>query len=149
MNINAKVKRGQLLKDLRKSKGLNQAELAKLIDVSVQAYQKYEYGTAEPTFDSVCTLADFYGVSTDYLLGREQPDQPPDRIQQVARDFGLSSAQTGILAAYLYMDEKDREQLVSYMRQLVEGGQEERDIYTAGELEDFRANDSDQDDAVG
>lgn len=137
------------LKTLRESKKLTKKQVAAGVGITDRAYIAYEYGERDVSTETLVKLADFYGVTTDYLLGREQPDQPPDRIQQVARDFGLSSAQTGILAAYLYMDEKDREQLVSYMRQLVEGGQEERDIYTAGELEDFRANDSDQDDAVG
>lgn len=114
MNINAKVKRGQLLKDLRKSKGLNQAELAKLIDVSVQAYQKYEYGTAEPTFDSVCTLADFYGVSTDYLLGREQPDQPP--IDQLEKQFNMSVLEKRIINNYLSLPKELRSDLMDFLQ---------------------------------
>lgn len=76
MEIDMKIKRGQILKELRKEKGLNQIQLAKFIGVSVQAYQKYEYGTAEPTFDSVCKLADFYNVTADYLLGREAAPNP-------------------------------------------------------------------------
>ena len=43
MEIDMKIKRGQILKELRKEKGLNQIQLAKFIGVSVQAYQKYEY----------------------------------------------------------------------------------------------------------
>lgn len=136
----------EILKKLRKEKNLTLQEAAEKSGVSYSAYQKYELGIREIGAKSLQKLADFYGVSTDYLLGREQPDQPPDRIQQVARDFGLSSAQTGILAAYLYMDKKDREQLISYMRQLVEGGQEERDVYTAGEIEDFQKDALQQDD---
>jgi transcriptional regulator with XRE-family HTH domain len=58
------------LKDLRKEKKLNQGELAELLGITAQAYQKYEYGTAELTHENLVKLADFYGVSTDYLLGR-------------------------------------------------------------------------------
>ena len=65
-----KIMRGQILKDLRTSKHLKQSEMSDFLGVSQQAYQKYEYGTAEPTFDSLVKLADFYNVSTDYLLGR-------------------------------------------------------------------------------
>lgn len=65
-----KIKRGQILRDLRTSKKLNQSRLAELLGVSLTAYQKYEHGTAEPNFDNLSKLADFYGVSTDYLLGR-------------------------------------------------------------------------------
>lgn len=66
-----KIKRGQILRNLRTAKGFNQSRLAKLLDVSLTAYQKYEHGTAEPTFDNLSKLADFYEVTTDYLLGRE------------------------------------------------------------------------------
>lgn len=59
-----------ILKALRKDKGLNQGILAELLGVSAQAYQKYEYGTAELTHENLVKLADFYNVSTDYLLGR-------------------------------------------------------------------------------
>ena len=84
MQSDMKVKRGQILKELRKQKSLNQSALAEFMGVSVQAYQKYEYGTAEPTFDSLCKLADFYNVSTDYLLGREKKSEMLDPIMQLS-----------------------------------------------------------------
>ncbi len=91
MRIDKKVQRGQILKTLRKEKGLNQGELAKFIGVSVQAYQKYEYGTAEPSFDSICNLADFYGKSVDYLLGRdEQPQYDNERLKEGLKEVYLS-----------------------------------------------------------
>ena len=58
------------LKNLRKEKKLNQGELAELLGITAQAYQKYEDGTAELTHENLVKLADFYNVSTDYLLGR-------------------------------------------------------------------------------
>lgn len=71
-----KTKRGQILKELRKSKGLNQSFFAEMLGISLTAYQKYEHGTAEPNFDNLSKLADFYGVTTDYLLGREPAPNP-------------------------------------------------------------------------
>ncbi len=69
--MDMKIKRGQILKELRLNKKLSQQDIADILEVSARAYQKYEYGTAEPNFDNLSKLADFYGVSTDYLLGRE------------------------------------------------------------------------------
>ena len=112
--MDIKIKRGQILKDLRKNykdAKLNQADVANIIGVSVQAYQKYEYGTAEPTFDAISKLADFYNVSVDYLLGRETNKQI-DYIQQLADEKGLDSSQRGILAAFCYMDDAGREKLL-------------------------------------
>lgn len=76
-----KIKRGQILRDLRTSKKLNQSRLAELLGVSLTAYQKYEHGTAEPNFDNLSKLADFYGVSTDYLLGREPAPLPANAME--------------------------------------------------------------------
>lgn len=55
---------------LRKNKGVTQAFAAKEIGVSPRAYQKYEYKESEPTLSVAARIADFYGVSLDYLAGR-------------------------------------------------------------------------------
>lgn len=55
---------------LRKEKGLSQNAVAKEIKVAPRAYQNYEYGTAEPRLSTLIRIADFYGVSLDYLVGR-------------------------------------------------------------------------------
>ena len=72
--MDIKEKRAAILKQLRGNR--KQSEIAEMLNISNQAYQKYEYGTAEPTFDNLSKLADFYNVSTDYLLGRDnvKPD---------------------------------------------------------------------------
>ena len=58
------------LVDLRKKHGLSQAQAAKEIGAAPRAYQNYEYGTAEPRLSTLIRIADFYGVSLDYLAGR-------------------------------------------------------------------------------
>ena len=55
---------------LRKEKGLSQNAVAKEIKVAPRAYQNYEYGTAEPRLSTLIRIADFYGVSLEYLAGR-------------------------------------------------------------------------------
>lgn len=57
---------------LRKSKGISQPLAAKEIGVSPRAYQKYEYEESEPTLSVASRIADFYGVSLDYLAGRTE-----------------------------------------------------------------------------
>jgi len=62
------------LRKLRREGKLSQAQVATRLNISQQAYAKYEsekgYRT-EPDIDSLKKLADFYGVSIDYLLGNE------------------------------------------------------------------------------
>ncbi|MCL2004147.1 MAG: helix-turn-helix domain-containing protein [Oscillospiraceae bacterium] len=57
--------------ELRKRSGLTQANLAKHLQITRQAYSCYESGRREMDFASLCSIADFYNVPTDYLLGRE------------------------------------------------------------------------------
>lgn len=58
------------IKELRKQKGLSQEELGNIINVQKSAISKYELGRAVPSSDVLIKLADFFGVTVDYLLGR-------------------------------------------------------------------------------
>jgi len=55
---------------LRRRKGISQAAAAKQVKAALRAYQNYEYGSAEPRLSTLVRIADFYGVSLDYLAGR-------------------------------------------------------------------------------
>ncbi|MCI8487524.1 MAG: helix-turn-helix transcriptional regulator [Clostridia bacterium] len=57
------------LKELRMEKELSQMELAKLTGLSRSAIGFYESGQREPGAKAIITLARFFNVSTDYLLG--------------------------------------------------------------------------------
>ena len=61
---------GQRLKALRKAKGLKQIEMAELMDMTDRNYQRMEYGQINVSATTLIFLADFFGVSADYLLGR-------------------------------------------------------------------------------
>ncbi|MCR8987894.1 helix-turn-helix transcriptional regulator [Brevibacillus laterosporus] len=61
---------GERLKASRKAKKLTQADLSKLVGINRSTYAKYEIGINEPDNDTLQKLADFFGVSIDYLLGR-------------------------------------------------------------------------------
>lgn len=56
--------------ELRKEKGLSQVGLAKELGVDCSTVAKYETGDRLPDIVMLCKLADCFGVSTDYLLGR-------------------------------------------------------------------------------
>lgn len=154
MEIDMKIKRGQILKELRKEKGLNQIQLAKFIGVSVQAYQKYEYGTAEPTFDSVCKLADFYNVTADYLLGREPAPNP-------FSDLNLSEEdEAKVVAKYMSLPPEIRACMLDVLVQLGDAAKkrqpepdpDDTDYITVsttlGEIEDRRKEDANSKDGA-
>ena len=154
MEIDMKMKRGQILKELRKERGLNQIQLAKFIGVSVQAYQKYEYGTAEPTFDSVCKLADFYNVTADYLLGREPAPNP-------FADLNLSEEdEANVVAKYMSLPPEIRACMLDVLVQLGDAAKkrqpepdpDDTDFITVsttlGEIEDRRKEDANSKDVA-
>ena len=58
------------LVELRKEKGLSQVGLATELGVDCSTIAKYETGDRLPDLVMLCKLADFFGSSTDYLLGR-------------------------------------------------------------------------------
>ncbi|MCL2697181.1 MAG: helix-turn-helix transcriptional regulator [Oscillospiraceae bacterium] len=60
------------LKNIRTTKGLTQRQVAVGIDVSERLYQRYEAGKGKPSFDNLWALADFFDISVDELMGREQ-----------------------------------------------------------------------------
>lgn len=59
------------LLELRKQHKKSQQELAELLNMRQNNYSKYELGKTEPNITNIIKLANYYNVSTDYLLGRE------------------------------------------------------------------------------
>lgn len=57
------------LKELREGKGLPQSEMAKICGIAVASYANWEQGRALPPLGQIPILAEFFGVSADYLLG--------------------------------------------------------------------------------
>lgn len=62
------------IRNLREDKDLNQTAVAKMLHMSQTGYSKYETGENDIPTPVLIKLADFYGVSIDYMLG--QTDNP-------------------------------------------------------------------------
>ncbi len=72
----------EIIRELREDRDLKQADVAKVLGTSQQYYSKYETGKYEMPIHYVTALADFYGVSTDYLLGRSEFSIRPDNYKK-------------------------------------------------------------------
>ena len=59
------------IRELRKERGLKQTEMAKICGLNVRSYQYYEHGDCYPEVPGLVFLADYFGVSLDYLMGRK------------------------------------------------------------------------------
>ena len=68
---------GAHLKELRKSRGITQKQLAIAISASERGIQQYELGERKPSYEMLLALADYFHVSLDYLVGRtDDPSWP-------------------------------------------------------------------------
>ncbi len=111
------MKRLQLcerMKELRQGKHLTQEQLAHELHISRSAYALYETGKRELGYDSLCAIADFFGVSLDYLFGRtDVPDQLED----------FSPEQRDMMRKFSELDKRGKENIrmmlqLEYNRQI-------------------------------
>ena len=58
------------LRDLREDRDLKQTDVAALLGIRQTVYSRYERGYQYLPLEHLLALADYYGVSTDYILGR-------------------------------------------------------------------------------
>ena len=74
------------LKTIRKKSGKTQKEVAEGIGIGQGTYKNYETGAREPNNATLVAIANYFNVTTDYLLGREEqtPDEPVnlDKIKE-------------------------------------------------------------------
>lgn len=64
---------------LRKEAGKRQQDMASILGVDRTTYNKYENGITEPSNEGLIKLADYFNVSTDYLLGNTDTPDPPGK----------------------------------------------------------------------
>ena len=57
------------IRDLRNDRGLTQKDVANVLHVSQNTYSQYEIGVSRYQLDAIIKLAEYYGVSIDYLVG--------------------------------------------------------------------------------
>ena len=108
---------GERLSQLRKEAQIKAEELAAGVGVKVRMVYLYEKNSAKPSFDVLVKIADYFGVSTDYLIGRSD-DPRSEEFSQNRRTF-METKETALLetlpatlrAAYHEAKEKNPENL--------------------------------------
>lgn len=66
-----KINFAQNVCELRKQNNLTQSELAKVLNTTQRKVSYWENGSVEPDLETLWLIADFFDVSVDYLIGRE------------------------------------------------------------------------------
>lgn len=110
------------LKELRIQEHLTQKELASMLHLDYKRYNHYETGRSEPDNDMLLSISDFFGVTTDYLLGRDSVDTYEKREPGTQTDAELSELNSIISRlsdgnraklrelAQLYLDSEQRKE---------------------------------------
>ena len=110
----------EIIRDLRTDRDLTQTDIAEVLGTKQQHYSKYENGETEMPVRAFVTLADYYGVSVDYLLGRPAGGQGYDVLKSkingdttigdaVSDILSLSQANRDAVADYIFMQKLKEE----------------------------------------
>lgn len=86
-NYNKQV--GARIKNLREKNGKTQLDVSKALGVTYQTIYKYEKGIAIPPADAILKLAEYFNVTSDYLLGRTDTSNTVNEINQKIQDNDL------------------------------------------------------------
>ena len=65
------MKLNEKLKELRQERGLTLKQLSNALEITLSAYANYEQGIRQPSLEIIKRICNFYGITADYLIGRE------------------------------------------------------------------------------
>lgn len=102
---------GERIAGLRKHRGLSQYQLAKLLNIATSTLGMYETGKRKPNVEMLEQIAEFFNVSTDYLLGRAAPDADRNTADLADDD-----------TIFTFEGKPIPEQDLEYMKRLLRGG---------------------------
>lgn len=108
---------GNKLKELRSKKNLTILQVSELININANTYAKYERCERDVSTETLSKLADFYGVTTDYLLGRETGE--PTAVDKLEREFNMSALEKKILEGYLELSDDMRSNFMDFLQKSV------------------------------
>lgn len=94
------------LKKLRTEKGISQQKLADILGTSQQAINKYENQNCEPDIDMLISMADYFGTTVDYLIGKDD--------SKYSSDY-LSSREWELLNWYRNIDDSRQEAFSAFI----------------------------------
>ena len=107
---------GKLLAQLRKEKGMLQKEVATHLNMTVATISNYEKGVHLPDLNTLILLADFFDVSTDYLLQRTNYKASINTLNhQLSADYTVSD----LLNTMLELDAHNMKALLDYYELLM------------------------------
>ena len=105
-----------IIKNLRKNHGYTVKQVSLGAGIPESVYPKYESGILNAGVPVLVKISDFYGVSVDYLLGREEA---PDPIEQLATLSSMEVTEQVLLEKYLELPKASREIVINFMKSAI------------------------------
>ena len=106
---------GEKLYRLRVERGIYQKQLASYLHVTVGTISNYENGVHSPYLKTLCKLASYFHVSTDYLLDRTEYLSP---IEDLNRQLGDQYTAGTVLNVIIELSQESRQDLLKYLTML-------------------------------
>lgn len=130
----------KIIKKLRTEKEISQEDLGKILNLSKSTISLYESNKREPDFKTLEMFADFFNVTTDYLLGRTDDSIP---IKKIKKQPEFSPIDKKLINAYIKMDDKNKEKIIElityfYNEVIMEKTEQEINIEKEAEIEASR-----------
>lgn len=101
-----------IIRGVREDRDLKQHEIAQVIGTTQQHYSRYENGENEVPIRVLIALADYYNISTDYLLGRTSCREGVDGLNKsITPEYSAGKLLSEILA----LDSRAKEVIVEYV----------------------------------
>lgn len=104
---------------LRQEAHLSQRDLCEIIDIAVTTYSGYEQGKHEPSAETICRLAELYGISANFILGVGSND-PHARIENEYAEYHSHDLTMKRVDEALIMVKNEEERLEKYLSGVTE-----------------------------
>ena len=101
------------LRELRKSNNVSQQKLSKYLNFGYTAIANYESGRNQPSLDTVKKIAQYFGVTVDYLIGAS--DYP-------RRENDITDKESELLGIFRRINEEEKEALLKIISQHISIG---------------------------
>ena len=110
----------QMLSALRRERGISQKKAAKDLEISQALLSHYENGVREPKFEFIHKACMYYGVSADYILGRQNADSITVTCQSVYT-MDMVNVLSELTELLDKMNDKIQASAAGYLKSVIEG----------------------------
>jgi HTH-type transcriptional regulator, competence development regulator len=125
---------GDRIRELREERNWSQREFAKRVGINYSVVNRIELGKRNVEDHELAKIADVFGVTTDYLLGRTDNPNPPEnddkelgtlaRINQLIKEYGIEQMGFFDIEKWKSLSEEEIEEIIKHFEWVVHKAKE-------------------------